>query len=311
MNARRVTVRGTLAVGVLVLAAVASAALAVGWQLSRPVPSRVGPPLSELAARPISFPSQSGSTIHGWFSSVDSPRGAVLLLPPVRSTRLAMVGRAVLLRNAGYATLAIDLQGTGESWGEAITFGWRERHDVLAAVQFLRQQQPHVPVVIIGVSLGGAAALLATPPLTVDAMVLEAVYPTITRAVENRMRMRLGALGPWLSPLLLMQLQPRLGAAPAQLRPVDHIRFVRCPILIIGGAKDRHTTEADTRALYAAAPDPRHLWIIPGAAHVDYLQVAREEYRQRVLDFFAEALGARHAAAEAAPRQLAPDRVPR
>jgi alpha/beta superfamily hydrolase len=47
-----------------------------------------------------------------------------------------MVRRAKFLYAAGYSTLLIDFQGTGESDGSAITFGWRERFDVLAAVVY-------------------------------------------------------------------------------------------------------------------------------------------------------------------------------
>ena len=61
-------------------------------------------------------------------------------------------------------------------------------------------------------------------------------------------------------------------------------------ILIIGGATDRHTTEADTRRLFAAAREPKELWLVPDAAHVDYLAAAGDAYRTRVLAFFAGAL---------------------
>jgi dienelactone hydrolase len=54
-----------------------------------------------------------------------------------------------------------------------ITFGWKESRDVLAAVSFLHHVDPTARVGIIGSSLGGVAALLATPPLKVDALVLE------------------------------------------------------------------------------------------------------------------------------------------
>ena len=280
--------------GVLLLLLVGSGAGVVvwlGWQLSRPVPQLVGAPPPELDARAIAFASESGSTIRGWFSS-DRRRGAVLLLPPIRANRLAMVPRAKFLARAGYATLLLDLQGTGESTGRAITFGWRERHDVLAAVRFLREQVADEPIAIIGSSLGGAAALFATPPLHVDAMVLEAVYPSIDGAVRNRLRMRIGTASSVAAPLLLWQLQPRLGVAPSQLRPADHIRQVRWPLLIIGGTEDLHTTEADTRLLYDAAVAPKLLWLIPGAKHVDFYEVAGDEYRERVLTFLERSFAA-------------------
>ena len=166
---------------------------------------------------------------------------------------------------------------------------------MLAARRFASEQLPGVPVGVIGSSLGGAAALLASPALDTRAMVLEAVYPAIDVAVENRLRMRLGPAARPLGPVLLMQLPWRLGVSADQLRPVDRMAHVRCPVLVIGGTEDRHTTEADTRRLYAAAREPKELWLIPGAGHVDYFDVVGLAYRARVLGFLEAALGVRHA----------------
>ena len=132
----------------------------VGWELSRPVPARIGPAPVELQAEAITFRSESGSMIRGWLSRGTTHGGVVLLLPGVRANRLAMVDRALVLHAAGYSTLLIDFQATGESPGDAITFGWRERLDVIAAVQTLRRMLPGEPIGIIGTSLGGAATLL-------------------------------------------------------------------------------------------------------------------------------------------------------
>jgi uncharacterized protein len=264
---------------------------AIGSRLSRSAPATIGPPPIELGAETVTFPSGSGSVIHGWFSLSQRRRGAVLLLPGAGGNRLAMLGRARFLRDSGYSVLLIDFQATGQSPGDAISFGWRERFDVLAAVHFLNRRLPGEPIGIIGTSLGGAAALLATPPLEVQALIIEAVYPSIERAVVNRLRMRMGRFGSLLAPLLLMQLPLRLGVAAGELKPVNHISALRCPVLIIGGTDDQHTTAADTQLLFAAAPQPKELWLIDGAVHVDYFETAGEAYRERVLRFLMPALG--------------------
>jgi pimeloyl-ACP methyl ester carboxylesterase len=261
----------------------------VGWQLSRPVPARIGAAPVDLRAETIVFPSGSGSMIHAWVSRGDTHKGVILLLPGVRSNRLSMIDRARFLRADGYSTLLMDFQATGESPGDAITFGWRERLDVIAAVRNMRQAFHGEPIGAIGMSLGGAAIVLAAPELNIQAAVLEAVYPSIDAAVENRLRMRLGRFGAALSPLLLVQLGPRLGISPSELKPVDRIGSLRCPILMIGGAIDEHTTLEDTQRLFAAAREPKELWIIPGAAHADYLNARGDDYQRRVLAFFERA----------------------
>ena len=139
-------------------------------------------------------------------------------------------------------------------------------------------------------SLGGAATLLATPPLELDAAVFEAVYPSLDRAIVNRLSMRVGPLASLTTPLLLLQMRPRLGVAASELRPVDRIGSLRCPVLIVAGTHDRHTTVADTQVLFAAASEPKTLWLIPGADHGDLLQFAGEHYRRRISTFFESTL---------------------
>ncbi len=271
--------------------AVAGGVYGLGWALSRPVQKEVGPAPRDLAeTEAVTFSSGSGSVIHGWFSPAPSASASVLLLAGVRANRLSMVRRAAFLRRAGYTTLLIDFQATGESVGNAITFGWRERFDVLAAVHYLNARMPGRPVAVLAVSLGGAATLLATPPLDVQAAVLEAVYPSIDRAIVNRLRIRIGPLAPAVAPLLLVQLRPRLGISADELKPVAHIGMLRCPLLLVGGTIDQHTTVDDTQLMYAAAREPKELWLIPGAAHVDYLEFTGDVYQRRILAFLAAAL---------------------
>ena len=261
---------------------------AIGWTLAAPVQTHLGKPPEDLGARPVEFKSNSGAMVQGWWCPTTTNRGAVLLLPGIRANRLSMVDRARFLRRAGYSVLLIDFQATGETNGDHITFGWKESHDVLAAVNFVHDVAPSDDVAIIGSSLGGVAALLATPPLKVDALVLEAVYPTIEIATRNRMENYLGAFGRMLTPLLLGQLQLRLGVSASQLRPVDHIADVECPVLIMSGEKDRNTRPADTQILFERARSRKQLWLVPKAAHVDLHRAAREEYETRVLAFLGQ-----------------------
>lgn len=272
-------------VAVVLVALAVGALFSVGWALARPVPAAIGPAPPDLGARNASFTTARGNTVHGWWCPGEPSRGAVILLPGIRANRLSMVRRARFLRSRGYSVLLLDLQATGESEGEHITFGWREREDVRAAVAYVRRMQPDARVAIIGSSLGGAAALLALPELDVDALVVESVYPSIEHATRNRLERRLGGLGVRAASLLLSQLKPRLGVAASQLRPMDHIGHARCPVLVISGAEDEHTTREDTLLLYGAAKPPKELWIVPKAAHVDLHRAATGEYEKRVSEF--------------------------
>jgi uncharacterized protein len=252
-----------------------------------PAPASLPAAIEGLPSESVAFRSDSGVELHGWFVPGGASRGSVVLLHAVRSNRAQMVPRARFLHAAGYSVLAFDFQAHGESGGDAITFGSRESLDARAAVAWLHARLPGEPIGAIGTSLGGAAAVLAEPPLEIQALVLEAVYSDLEDATANRIALRLGPAGRWLTPLLLWQLRPRLGIDPAELSPVRHIAAVRCPVLVIAGSEDRHTTLAQSHALFAAAHEPKELWEVPGAAHVDFASFAPAEYERRVLAFLA------------------------
>jgi len=256
-------------------------------RLTQPDQKPVGAAPPDLHAAELTIASESGSALRGWFVGGESGKGAILLLHGVHANRLAMLRRTRLFAQAGYAVLLIDFQAHGESPGKNITFGYLESRDARAAFDELQRRAPGECIGIVGVSMGGAATLLAQPPLPANALVLEQVYPTIDEALDNRLRLYLGPLGAWLESPLERATSKRLQLDPAQLRPIDRIHSQHEPIFIIAGDADRHTTLAQSRALFDAAGEPKQLWVVAGAEHVDLADHAPDEYANRVLAFFA------------------------
>jgi pimeloyl-ACP methyl ester carboxylesterase len=258
----------------------------VGGAMIEPANRPVGPPPPELGASTVTFPSQSGSTIHAWFARGMPGRGAVLLLHGIGGDRSSMLPRALFLHALGYAVLTIDFQAHGESPGKHITVGDLESWDVVAASEYLHHVSPEERVGAIGVSMGAAAIVLAKKPLGLSAVVLESMYPTIEEALDDRMRMSLGSWGVICTPFLTMQLKPRLGFYPSRLHPIDYIARLHVPLFLIHGLEDHHTKIEEARRIFAAAPDPKTLWEVPGAAHVDLHEFVGAEYEHRIDAFF-------------------------
>jgi fermentation-respiration switch protein FrsA (DUF1100 family) len=201
-----------------------------------------------------------------------------------------MVSRARFLVDEGYTVLLFDFQAHGESTGAHITTGYLESRDARAAIDFVRAETSGERVGVIGVSMGGAAFALADPAPSVDAAVLELVYPTIEQAVDDGLRMNLGGWGIALRPLMTAQLPLRFGFNATDLRPIDHIGSIACPKLFIAGAEDMHTTIEESRQLFAAASQPKDLWVVEGARHEDLHRFTAREYERRILAFFAREL---------------------
>jgi fermentation-respiration switch protein FrsA (DUF1100 family) len=214
-----------------------------------------------------------------------------------------MLTRASFLHRAGFAILAPDFQAHGESPGQHITFGELESFDAQAALAFLREAAPGERIGIIGVSMGGAAALVGNKPLSADALVLESVYPTFKDAVADRLHTWLGPfgfLGTAMTPLLIDLVAPRIGVDPGRLRPIDAIGEVKQPLLLIAGSDDHYTKIDESRALYARATSDKAFWEVFGAGHEDLHDYSPLEYERRVGDFLIAHLRSPSASTEAA-----------
>jgi pimeloyl-ACP methyl ester carboxylesterase len=240
----------------------------------------------DLFADDIVMTSALGDTIRGWWLAGSNESPSVIVVHGVNANRLAMLGRAKLYRRRGYSVFIFDLPAHGESSGEHISFGTRESSAVSEALRWVRANKPGKRVGVDGVSLGGASVLLRQEHIGFDAIVLEAVFPDIHRAILNRLTDRFGALGYALEPLLTIQLITRLHEWPSDLEPINQIAKVKAPILLIGGEKDRLTTINETRELFDKAMEPKSLWIVPGSGHADFLQSHAPEFERIVVNFF-------------------------
>jgi pimeloyl-ACP methyl ester carboxylesterase len=283
---------------IVALGLLASAASQWGCVLARPVHANIDLPLDAGDMSEVSFPSLSGSTLRAWFVPGRAGFGAVLLLHGVGANRTSMLGRIRFLHARGYAVLAPDFQAHGESPGEHVTYGLRESLDAAAAVEYLRRAAADERIGVIGVSMGGAAALVGPTPLNVDAMVLESVYPTFRLAVADRLKVWLGPLGvfgPALAPLLINLVGPHVGVRGDSLRPIASITNVREPVLVLTGSEDRYTPLREAQALFDQIRAPKRFWEVAGAGHEDLHAFAPEEYERVVGSFLAEQLSSHQA----------------
>ncbi|MEG3144397.1 alpha/beta fold hydrolase [Sphingomonas sp. RT2P30] len=258
----------------------------IGNVLTRPSPSPVAAAVAP--ARDFRLRSADGLAIAATYwpgRGADAP--AVLLLHGNGASRAAEASTAEWLSQQGFAALTIDFRGHGESASASHSFGLFEARDAAAAFAWLKQRQRGAPVAVLGISLGGAAALLGEgDPVPARAFVLQAVYPDIRHAIRNRLVATAGiAPAGLLEPLLSYQARLRFGVWPDRLAPIARVAALRCPVLVIGGAEDRYTPPSETRALYDAIPGSKRLWWAVGADHAATSHDESPAYRKALLDF--------------------------
>ena len=154
----------------IVLLAWLAVSSAIAFRLTRRPRAWFAEPAPHVSWGPIRdhrLRTRDGQDIGAWFveGREDDDAPQVLLLHGNKGSRANSLKRAEFLSSAGYPVLMISLRAHGDSSGDSNDIGYSARHDVVAAVEFLERKHPGRPIVVMGVSLGSAAAIFAAQEL--------------------------------------------------------------------------------------------------------------------------------------------------
>ncbi len=236
--------------------------------------------------REISFSAPGGPRLAGWYAP--SRHGAaVVLVHGTGADRSSLLFETGALADAGLGVLALDLPGQGASEGQS-SWGVPERRAIVAAVAWLGARDEVDPQRIGGFGVSMGAYVLAQAAVLEHRLRAVALAGCPTDVVEQNWV----ASNKW---GLLSQLPTywalRASGMPLDMLPKDIIGAIAPrPVFILGGEFDRAVPAYMARQLFAAAGEPKALWIVPRAHHVDYPRVAPQEYGARLTEFFQRVL---------------------
>jgi uncharacterized protein len=235
----------------------------------------------------VSFTSSQGLRIAGWYVPSKN-RAAVIVMHGTNSDRSTMLPELRILAAAGFGVLAFDWPGLGESQGP-IVWGDAARGALGSAIDWVgsKGDVDRNRIGGLGFSMGGfiLAQVAAINP-KLRAVVLESA-PSSYDAYLDAHFSKWRSLSKWAARRALRDsdlFSP--GRSPVQLIGGISPR----PLLIIGQSEDPEIIASMTRALYAAAREPKTLWLIEGDQHGGYDQIAGDVYARRLQTFFTEGL---------------------
>lgn len=261
--------------------------LLVASRLSAPAPEPVPPAPAGLDAREVRLESTDGVGLRAWWSPNGDAARAVVLVHGWNGNRADphVPDTARIYRRAGYAVLAPDLRGHGESGGERRTLGYREVRDVRGALAWLegRGFEPG-EVVLHGWSMGGATVVRAAPGTGVSAVVEEAAYADLPLLLETQLPENSGLPGLF-NPSTMLMAKTFLDFDAWAVRPEeDAAKLSRegVPLLIIHSTTDGTTPFEHARMLKRAYPEA-DFWKLRGYEHVE--AHAHPDYRERLEEF--------------------------
>lgn len=197
-----------------------------------------------------------------------------------------------LSRRKGCNTLLVDQRAHGESGGRTITFGVKERLDVLSWTRYAVDRfGKETKILLTGISMGAASVLMASElplPENVVGIIADSPYSSpreIIRKVCGDMHLPVDLIYPflWLGALLFGHFRIRGGAEEA-------VKGSRVPMLILHGEGDGFVPASMSARIASGAPDATYV-TFAGADHCLGYAVSPEKYEETVSRFLDRCLG--------------------
>ena len=220
-------------------------------------------------------------------------RGTIVYLHGVGDCKIAGMAFARSLYDEGFNIFLYDSRQHGESEGTYCTYGFYEKYDVSAVTRYLRTRKDKEigKIGLFGTSMGGAVAIQAAAiDSRISAIVSECSY-TALRIVFVDYQKRIIKL-PWhfLRNIALVQSQKIANFKARLVSPLEDIKRIHVPILIVHGKNDSFIKSEYAKLLYDAANKPKRLLLIDNAGHNDVWEVGGAAYKDSVAAFFKEHL---------------------
>jgi len=244
-------------------------------------PERIG-----LAYEDVYFKSPDGVRLHAWYLPAQGEaRGTVLFLHGNAENISTHIASVYWLPAQHYNVLLLDYRGYGTSAGSVSIEG--SLMDIEAAAAWLapRPEVRAQGMAVLGQSLGGAMAVYAVAHsryrAEIKALVIDSAFSSFRRIVREKLATF------WLTWPLQWPLSLTVGDRYSPIYAIPDISPI--PVLIIHSEHDQVVPVRHAEDLFAAAKEPKALWLAPEGGHIQAL--THEDYRRRLTEYLDRIFG--------------------
>ncbi len=236
--------------------------------------------LMEFKPEDVVVKIKSGQEVHGWyFSSKQKPKAVIVFFHGNGQNRSAHIIDVYWLIKEGYDLFAIEYPGYGETDGSPTPENTVEAGH--AALRYVAQRQPKLPMVVYGQSLGGAVALRSVLDLKNEIPIQLVVVSSTFLSYENVGQAMLKRS--WFT--WLFQLLPK-AIFDDKYAPGDRIKeLAPIPLLVMHDKEDPVVPYSQGVDLFNKAAEPKEMWELEGRNHGQPFSGDRgPEMRKRFLE---------------------------
>lgn len=194
--------------------------------------------------------------------------------------------------NRGFAlgrnVLAVDQRGHGESGGNLISFGIKERYDVKTWAEYAAKRfGEKVPLIITGISMGATTVLMASSldlPKSVVGVIADCGFSSgkeVISSVIKDMKLPPKIFYP------LVRLGGKIfgGFDIEETSAVEEVQKTALPVIILHGTEDEKVPYYMSKKIYDACAGKKMLVSFEGAGHGTSCMVDFKKYLDALSDF--------------------------
>jgi uncharacterized protein len=209
----------------------------------------------------------------------------VIISHGVTVSRYSSIKYALIFINLGYDVLIYDQRYHGESGGKFISYGFYERYDLKAIVDYAKGIYGYeAKIGIHGESMGSGIALLYAGSIEdgADFYIIDCAYSNFQQEFIYRINEDTRYHSSILVPLTNLFLLIRGSYRLRDICPIKYIKNIKSPILSITSAHDTYIPPEMTMDLYEAKKGPKSIYIAQNGDHAESYSKNPEKYKEVV-----------------------------
>lgn len=279
---------------------------------------------NKIKPTPITFYAQENAGSEKYITR----KGSILRRPQARAVILICHGYMCDKWDIGFLRLIFpeftvvmfDFRAHGEKTaGQYSTVGRDEAFDVIGAVKYIRSQKDlkDKPLIVYGFSMGAVASIIAQSmdDTLFDAAIWDCPFDSSEKVIERglehlklnfwgyefpvpgRSLLQKYACNEYCQTIIKMILKAvtkldssEVNTAIVSVRPVEAIKKVSIPCLIIGCKNDKKAPVEAVTEIYSGATGFKRLWITNGRRHFDSFFINPEKYAYKIHRFIEQVL---------------------